>query len=990
MTFGILTFMSPWLLLALASLPLIYWLLRTVPPRPKQIEFPPTRILKDVKNREKTPAKTPWWLLLIRLLAATLIILALAEPVLNPTQTEALKGSGPLAIIVDNGWPSAANWERRMEKVERLIATAQNRSRPVIIIPTASPEKSIRALIQSPSEARTTTRGLQPHPFAPDLGAATTALKTTLDKSSQTTTNGAQLSDGVSVVWLTDGIDHKQKTAAAIKQLALITKGASFEVITDEKSKEPLALASQITTEGKLKALIKRAQGPGRSGSVTALSARGENLGQANFQFKAQQTETSVTFDIPLELRNQVSRLAIDGMRSAGAISLLDARSKWRRVALISSQGAETSQPLLAPLYYLERALSPYAQLINPGNANLLAAIEDALKQNASVMIMADIGTLTGETLKKVANWVEKGGILIRFAGPRMEKATDKLLPVPLRIGGRTLGGALSWSTPQKMSPFEDDSPFAGLTTSPEITVSRQVLADPAQISANTNIWARLEDGTPLVTSSKRGDGEIILFHVTANSDWSNLPISGLFVDMLKRVIAHSKLGGIETEETTRNENKQSHGSQDSTAANRKAKGSESALLPIQTLNGFGDLVSPPPNAQAIPAADFSKTTVSPDHPPGYYGSTGTPRALNIATEKTALKPLPELPSDATVSGYGEQTEKLLKPNFLAIALALIFLDMLAILFLQGLGSRLFRPRTNTAPTSIWFAVLLAPSLLLLTSGALVVSSSTAFAQTRSDSPPALAPHAQQATNRVTLGYVLTGDQQTDTTSRLGLNGLGRVLSRRTSISPGKAIGVDIFTDEIAFYPILYWPLLPTARQLPEHVLAKVDAYMKQGGLIIFDTKDYGQGRPTGIPTAGNQKTPLQRLLGKLDIPRLEPVPPGHVLTKSFYLLRDFPGRWAGGQLWVEAGAPNTQSTGGERKTTSTDGVTSIMITSNDFASAWAMDERGRPIYPTVSSSGRQREMAFRTGINIVMYALTGNYKADQVHIPSLLQRLGQ
>jgi hypothetical protein len=179
-------------------------------------------------------------------------------------------------------------------------------------------------------------------------------------------------------------------------------------------------------------------------------------------------------------------------------------------------------------------------------------------------------------------------------------------------------------------------------------------------------------------------------------------------------------------------------------------------------------------------------------------------------------------------------------------------------------------------------------------------------------------------------------------------------------------------------------------------VLAKIDAYMKQGGLIVFDTKDYGQGLPAGMPTAGRSGPALQRLLGSLDIPRLEPVPEDHVLTKAFYLLRGFPGRWDGGQLWVEAQDGNGGGGGGNggadqsRKARHADGVTSIMITSNDFASAWALDERGRPIYPVVPGGENQREMALRTGVNIVMHALTGNYKADQVHVPALLERLGQ
>ena len=159
--------------------------------------------------------------------------------------------------------------------------------------------------------------------------------------------------------------------------------------------------------------------------------------------------------------------------------------------------------------------------------------------------------------------------------------------------------------------------------------------------------------------------------------------------------------------------------------------------------------------------------------------------------------------------------------------------------------------------------------------------------------------------------------------------------------------------------------------------------------MIVFDTRDYQTGLPTGMAMAGETGPALQRLLGRLDLPRLEPVPEGHVLTKSFYLLRSFPGRWDGGQLWVEA-QENRDSDDDSRKPRRADGVTSVMVTSNDFAAAWALDSRGKPLYPAVPGGERQREMALRTGINIVMHALTGNYKADQVHVPALLERLGQ
>src|SRR5690606_30774896 len=154
MTLGPIAFLSPLLLAGLLALPLIWWLLRAIPPRPQRIAFPPTRILVGIENRERTPAKTPWWLTLIRMAAAAAVILALAEPVLNPSRETALAGSGPVVLVVDNGWPSAAHWPARTAALERLIAEAESQSRPVLIAPTANATKSRSLRVEAPAAAR--------------------------------------------------------------------------------------------------------------------------------------------------------------------------------------------------------------------------------------------------------------------------------------------------------------------------------------------------------------------------------------------------------------------------------------------------------------------------------------------------------------------------------------------------------------------------------------------------------------------------------------------------------------------------------------------------------------------------------------------------------------------------------------------------------------------------------------------------------------------
>jgi Domain of unknown function (DUF4159) len=240
---------------------------------------------------------------------------------------------------------------------------------------------------------------------------------------------------------------------------------------------------------------------------------------------------------------------------------------------------------------------------------------------------------------------------------------------------------------------------------------------------------------------------------------------------------------------------------------------------------------------------------------------------------------------------------------------------------------------------------------------------------------------AQKATQETRLAYIRTGDDTVDSISEEGLKGLGLILGDRTSVNPGSPIGVNIESDEIVFFPLVYWPVLDTATVPTPATLAKMDAYMKNGGTIFFDLRDDASGLESLTGAAGATDA-LRRILAKLDIPPLEPVPEAHVLTKSFYLLRDFPGRYARGQLWVERSDASSSN--------NVDGVSSIIIGSNDYAAAWALDDNSNPLYAVIPGNDRQREMAFRTGINIVMYALTGNYKADQVHIPALLERLGQ
>ena len=249
---------------------------------------------------------------------------------------------------------------------------------------------------------------------------------------------------------------------------------------------------------------------------------------------------------------------------------------------------------------------------------------------------------------------------------------------------------------------------------------------------------------------------------------------------------------------------------------------------------------------------------------------------------------------------------------------------------------------------------------------------------------------ALEATTAVVLAHVLTGDAKVDDVAQAGLLGLGDKLWQRTSIEPQLPIGVDIETDELAFFPFLYWPVTADQPTPSPEAYERLNQYLRTGGMILFDTRDADLAGFGGSTAEGQA---LQRIAAGLDIPPLEQMPLDHVLTRTFYLLQDFPGRHPRGAIWVEA-APLAEEEAAEGMPfrNLNDGVTPVVIGGNDWAAAWAVDDIGVPMLPVGRGMAgeQQREIAYRFGINLIMHVLTGNYKSDQVHVPALLERLGQ
>ena len=935
-----LSFGFPAILAGLLALPVIWWLLRLTPPRPQEELFPPLRILARVLRQEETPRSSPWWLTLLRLVMAALVIFALAEPVLNPREATPTEGAA-LALVVDNGWAAAPDWEMRAATASRLIADAADK--PIVLAFTAERANAEIGPFDA-AEAQRRLAAAVPRPVPPDRPAILSRVADAIAALPRATI--AYLSDGLAA----EGDDD------AFARLLSATDAAGLVWISPDRLAAVGLTDSRNLAEGfSFTAIRPENDVAPRNMLTAAFDARGRRIAETAVSFDAGESTAEGIFSVPFELRNDFAWLSVVGEDHSASTRLIDENARRRRVGLISQSEAAggSAQPLLSPLYYIRRAMEPFSDLIEPASADLAEAIPQILERKPAMIVLADVGTLPEGAREKLVEWLEGGGVLVRFAGPRLAAAgnDEELLPVRLRLGERAMGGALSWTEPQAVSEFPPSGPFAGLAAPTETTVSRQVLAEPtADIVERT--WAALADGTPLVTGATRGDGTLVLFHIAPEATWSSLPISGSFVEMLRRLTQLST----------------NQGRLDATGA-----GTASAPPPYRMVAADGTLGAP--GTEARPLAAGASPAVTLENPPGFYGSEDGLVAHNLLGADTAFTPLmqPQTAVPVTRASYAFDEAVDMKGPLLAAALALMALDTLAVLWMGGVFSRRRRTVTRAAGGA---------AIVLLAGGIMFAAVLPVLAQDgEADDEKAIA-----AITKTRIAYVLTGDGAVDSLSRAGLQGLARFLADKTALEPGEPAGIDIERDELAFYPLIYWPVDAGAAMPSEAALARIDAYMREGGTVLFDTRDRYAPGLDGTASPSTQR--LRDMLASVNVPPLEPIPADHVLTKTFFIMPEFPGRYASGPLWVEASldAENAQN----RPVRTGDGVSPIMITANDFAGAWAIDASGAPLLPTVPADPMQRAYAYRAGVNIVMYVLTGNYKSDQVHVPILLERLGQ
>lgn len=903
---GSLALLTPEALFGLLALPLLWVLLRLTPPPPKTVTFPPLRLLAGLTAPRPVTERTPLWILLLRTLIVSLALLGLAHPVL----TERSPGQWtdtPLLLVLDSGWTAAPGWEDQRQAAGRALEQAAHLNRTVLVTGTAAgtplpgPESAAQALSRM--------QGLLPRPWPADLKPLLRAATSSPDT----------LPDRLETLWISDGLSHPDQASL----LEALQRRGPVRLLLPDSGPQTLLLTGLTRTADGLTVTVRQPAGSSapvaRTVILRAEDARGQTLAAAPVSLASLPQQT-VTLTVPADAVSGLRRLRLTGAGGeplgAGALILTDDRWQRRPVGIIETAGTAADLPLLAAPYYLTRALGD-------GTDVRSGPLQTLLDQRRSVLILPGGHPPAGQAAA-LTRWVEDGGILIRFADSDLADRTgtpadDPLLPVPLRSGGRSLGGKLSWEAPLTLAPFPATGPFAGLSPA-EVTVTAQVLAEPlADLAART--WARLSDGTPLVTGMRRGQGWVVLFHTTANTDWSTLPLSGTFPQMLHRLLALS--------------------SGQAALPGRPDTTGPLLLPPQQVLDGAGRWQAPGPEVRPVPATDDPSQpplTLKPETPPGLYGRDGLLRALSIGGQVPPdLARLDQAPTGVMLTPAAAlSADRDLRGPLFTVAILLLLADGLFTLLLRG-------GRIRIAAAAVLLALL--PALPL----------------------PAEAGDADlEAALETRLGWISSGSGDTDTLVRSGLTALTKVLAQRTAAELGEPAQVQPDSPSLSLYPMLYWAITDATPTPDATVRQAISRYLDHGGLIVFDARDSGQ-----IPA-------LQRVVQALDLPAVARLPADHVLTRSFYLLHGLPGRVEDTAPWIGQASARGQ------------GVSPVVIGAADWAGAWARDGRGRPLLPALPGGERQREMAFRAGINLVMYALTGDYKADQVHLPAIMERLTQ
>ncbi|OUU61753.1 MAG: hypothetical protein CBC22_06885 [Alphaproteobacteria bacterium TMED62] len=895
---NIIGFSNIYALFGLMIAPLIWIIVKSFPPIPKNYNFSSLYLLQNINYNSSKNDKTPLWLLIFRLFFFILIVLFFSKPHIKNSESLNTKKFDKYVIIADIGWSMANDWIKFKKIVSNISKEAERNNKNIIFYHSSLKNYKNAVTFKSSESITAYLKNLSPLP----IKFKESYLKYLLENESVFKN---------SKLFLISSIYDFENFSDHLKNYNFIKKNSSQHFFINPVE-TLLAINKLEINQNKIICKITRI---GKSDFeqnfyLNVYTINDELIYKDSHTINAEDRLNVVNLSFPIELINQIKYIEIVGQNHAGAKYYFDDFSKKKNIAILSDNEFYKESPLLSPIYYLNKSLDTKHFLT-------ISTIDKIINQNYSTIIVPETIKISNELENNLNSWLLNGGTLIRFAGQSLVGQKSDFLPFQDSLGTiRSIDGQLTINKNLYISEFQKNSIFFGLKIPSDITIMRQLIFN--EISDKVNILAKLNDDTPLVSMRNIGQGKIILFHIGANNNWSDLPISSLFPEMLNRVLLFSKY---------------------------KSSTNLEGLNLTKELDGFGNLIQTKKIINVNTFNEIKNSQPSMIIPPGKYENDQISVALNLSTN--IINPYSEKASKYnSITDYSFNDIKDLSPVILKILLTMFILDILITIMIKNNIS--FYAYLNRGSNLIF--LLLFPLVFF---------------------------HFESSNaNDTYLAYIKIKNKEINEISENGLNNLKNLLSARTAISPKGVIGLDLIYDDIFSYPLIYWPLTKNLLKIKKVELKKINNYINNGGIILFDVIGFSR---SSLNLKDNEFKAIRNFLSSIEVKTLTVLPKNHTLTKSFYLLKKFPGKWDNRVLLIE-------NNNLEYK----DGVSSIILGFNDWAKAWSLDKNNIPLFPLVPGGERQRELSYRFGINIVMYSLTGNYKSDQIHSKSILNRLSK
>ncbi len=625
--------------------------------------------------------------------------------------------------------------------------------------------------------------------------------------------------------------------------------------------------------------------------------------------------KTNVNLVLPVYLKNKVDFFQVNSIRTPSTVVYLNKWEKNKLVGLSTLNSNKNIQELDKGNYYVKKALEKNYKIVEDNLENLLA-------QNLKIIYIDDSYLIEKSLEKKLLTWLKNGGTLIKLSGKKLIRelnlGNENFFDFTFSLlkESSNLGKNLSLKNFLKIREFDNRSPFFGLVIPNEIKIKKYIQSNVKK-SENIETLANLENGASLISAMNFGKGKMILFHVPCNLDWSNLCFSYLFVDLNERII--NSIKGFKEE-------------------------NERILKPYLSINGFGELEKPyPESLNIIKNLVQKQVKVKYDKPPGLYKDSNGIYALNLSDsldynfKKFEFEE--KIFSINTLNHKGSDLQNIL----ISIVFILFILENLFIMISKQAIN--FNIKKNF---KFLFVFLLIPTNLIATEKSIfsLVSSNK-------------------------IGYVITKNKNINEINENGLISLSNFITQKTAAIMELPEPIDFYTDELYYYPLIYWSIIDENTNLDENEIKKINNYTKNGGLLIIDCKtQLNNILPDDCLKIFRNIFPLN-FFSKFKV-----LNNSHAISKSFYLLNSFPGR-RNNKVFVTSNESQKSDKGA-----------SIVLSNNHWTDSWALNKDKDFLFPLLDNIENQRTLSFRFGLNLLIHSLTGNYKTDQVHVPEILKRI--